>query len=113
MATRLEARLQYAGGHPEHPESLAPADSLVVVDDRSVMVQRKEPDGRVSSLFIMPIVDIFGVRISPDSRKVDLSFQRGDVKHSVRFQAAGPAQLKDAEKLCSAIERLQKTRSVE
>lgn len=104
----------YVGGHPDQPLSPASLTSRVTLIQEGLAYERKGFFGSAwECLFVLPLHDIVDARATVDRRCglewygedyfVDVDLETQDGKYTVRFEAFGMTQQKDASRLCNAI----------
>jgi len=107
----------YVGGHPDQPRSPASLTSRVTLIEEGLAYERKGFLGSAwECLFVLPLIDIVDARTTVDGRAglewsgedyfVEVDMETRDAKYTVRFEAFGLTQQKDAFRLCSAIKAM-------
>lgn len=107
----------YVGGHPDQPLSPASLTSRVTLIQEGLAYERKGFFGSAwECLFVLPLNDIVDARTTVDGKSglewygedyfVDVDLETRGGKYTVRFEAFGMTQQRDASRLCSAIKAM-------
>jgi hypothetical protein len=107
----------YVGGHPDQPLSPASLTSRVTLIQEGLAYEQKGFFGSEwECLFVLPLDHIVDARTAVNGKAslewygedyfVDVDLETRGRKYTVRFEAFGMTQQKDATRLCTAIKAM-------